>query len=117
MTSTTPCAFELACRRTSTQVQDGCVNTIETRDLEQYVDAVIQRVLATGEEYEITAHGDATGVRLAPIRPGPRRWVSSAVLNADEPAMTPEESEAWLADITELADVLDDEITGPWDRQ
>lgn len=90
------------------------MNTIGTRDLKQNPNSVIQRVLETGEEFEITAHGHATGVRLVPTHAGPARWVVGDVLNADEPGLTPAEADAWRADV---ADAFDDEVTDPWDRR
>lgn len=89
------------------------MNTIGTRDLKQNPNTVIQRVLETGEEFEITAHGHATGVRLVPAHPGPAQWVHGDVLNADELGLAPEEAEAWRADVE---DAFDDEVTDPWDR-
>ena len=90
------------------------MNTIGTRDLKQNPNSVIQRVLETGEEFEITAHGHATGVRLVPTHAGPARWVRGDVLNADEPGLTPAEADAWLTDVD---DTFDDEVTDPWDRR
>lgn len=90
------------------------MNTIGTRDLKQNPNTVIQRVLETGEAFEITAHGHATGVRLVPTHAAPARWVSGDVLNADQTDMTPEETDAWRADV---ADAFDDEVTDPWDRR
>ena len=89
------------------------MNTIGTRDLKQNPNTVIQHVLETGQEFEITAHGHATGVSLVPTHASPARWVSGDVLNVDESGLTPDEADAWRADI---ADAVDDEVTDPWDR-
>jgi antitoxin (DNA-binding transcriptional repressor) of toxin-antitoxin stability system len=90
------------------------MNTIGTRDLKQNPNAVIQRVLETGEEFEITAHGHATGVRLVPTHVGPARWVHGEVLNVDGPGLTPAETDAWRADVD---GTFDDEVTDSWDRR
>lgn len=87
--------------------------TIGTRELKQNPAGVIARVLATGEDAEITAYGKPTGVRLVADRPGPRRWVGGAVLNA-MPSIGGDDDEALKADIAGVYgddDVLDD----PWE--
>jgi antitoxin (DNA-binding transcriptional repressor) of toxin-antitoxin stability system len=53
------------------------MKTVGTRDLKQNPHTIIKRVLETGDDYEITAYGRPTGVRIVPDRPGPRRWVSA----------------------------------------
>ena len=89
------------------------MNTIGTRDLKQNPNTVIQRVLETGEEFEITAHGHATGVRLVPAHAGPARWVSGDVLNADQAGMTPQDVDEWRSDVEEA---FEDDVTDPWDN-
>ena len=85
--------------------------TVGTRELKQNPAEVIARVLATGEDIEITAYGKPTGVRLVADRPAPRRWVSGARLNAMPPTGTAD-NDALKADIATAFD--DDHIADPW---
>jgi antitoxin (DNA-binding transcriptional repressor) of toxin-antitoxin stability system len=76
------------------------VNHVGTRELKQNPNAVIVRVLETGEPAAVTAHGRATGVQLAPVEPLRRRWVSGAALRAAVGEPDPAE----VADMLALVD-------------
>ncbi|GIG36774.1 type II toxin-antitoxin system Phd/YefM family antitoxin [Cellulomonas pakistanensis] len=56
------------------------METVGTRELKQNPQAVIQRVLSSDEEIEITTHGRPTGVRLVADRPQRARWVPAHAL-------------------------------------
>lgn len=88
------------------------MKTVGTRELKQNPHTVIERVRETGDEYEITAYGRPTGVRIVPDRAGPRRWVSGADL-ADVAPMSRDNAIAWRSDIE---DAVADEIADPWAR-
>jgi len=90
--------------------------TVGTRELKQNPAEVIARVLATGQDVEITAYGKPTGVRLVADGHGPRTWVSGAALNA-MPRIGSDDDESLKADIAgPFTD--DDYVTDPWaDRQ
>jgi len=77
---------------------------------------VIARVLATGQDVEITAYGKPTGVRLVAVGHGPRTWVSGATLNA-MPHVGTDDDESLKEDIAAVF-AEDDHVTDPWaDRQ
>lgn len=79
------------------------MRTVAARKLKQNLRAVIQRVLETGEDHEITAHGQPTGVRLVRAGPRPKRWVTGAELMAmDIEPMSKEDRDAWKKDIEKL---------------
>lgn len=61
------------------------MTTVGTRDLKQNPQAVLRRVLASGEPVEVTSHGHPTGVALVPLATGPRPWVRGAELAAITP--------------------------------
>jgi antitoxin (DNA-binding transcriptional repressor) of toxin-antitoxin stability system len=88
------------------------MQTVGTRELKQNPHTVVQRVLDSGDEFEVTSYGRPTGVRIVPAGRAPRRWVSGAALATVEP-ISAEGAAAWKADI-EAA--IDDEITDPWER-
>lgn len=88
------------------------MKTVGTRELKQNPHTVIERVRETGDEYEITAYGRPTGVRIVPDRPGPRRWVSGSSL-ADVTPMSPRNAAAWRSDI---AQAMADEVADPWEQ-
>ncbi|WP_129787624.1 type II toxin-antitoxin system Phd/YefM family antitoxin [Promicromonospora panici] len=85
------------------------MRTIGARELKQNPHAVIQHVLETGEEYEITSYGRPAGVRIVPDNRSPRRWVLGNDL-ADVPPMSPRNAAAWRADVE---GAMDDEVSGP----
>lgn len=61
------------------------MTTVGTRELKQNPQAVLRRVLETGQAVEVTSHGHPTGVALVPATAGPRRWVRAADLAAVTP--------------------------------
>lgn len=93
------------------------VETASTRELKQNPAAVIKRVLETGDEVEITAHGHPTGVRLVPDAPGgPAPWVKGTLLMEVRPP-----SRAHAQDVEELKALIDaarddDDVVDPWER-
>jgi antitoxin (DNA-binding transcriptional repressor) of toxin-antitoxin stability system len=87
--------------------------TVGTRELKQNPAEVIARVLATGQDVEITAYGKPTGVRLVADRPGPKKWVPGSVLNA-MPCIGTDDNESLKADIAS-AFPEDDYVTDPWE--
>lgn len=91
------------------------METIGTRELKQNPQTVIQRVLESGDEFEITAYGKPTGVRLVPDHHEKRRWIPGSDL-MKIPSMSPlepGEAAAWREDIE---DAMDDEVTDPWEK-
>lgn len=88
------------------------MKTVGTRELKQNPHAVIQRVLETGDELEITNYGRPTGARIVPDRPEPHRWISGASL-AEIPPMNPEHAASWRHDIERS---MGDEVADPWER-
>ncbi|ACZ32213.1 hypothetical protein Xcel_3213 [Xylanimonas cellulosilytica DSM 15894] len=92
-------------------------HTASTRELKQNPAAVIKRVLETGDEVEITAHGHPTGVRLVPDNPGgPTPWVKGSVLMEIGPR-----SRTSRADAEELKALIDaarddDDVVDPWEH-
>lgn len=88
------------------------MRTVGTRELKQNPHTVIQRVLDTGDEYEITNYGRPTGVRIVPDHPSPRRWVPGSNL-ADIPPMSPRNAADWRADVESA---MADEVADPWER-
>ncbi|WP_163542441.1 type II toxin-antitoxin system Phd/YefM family antitoxin [Occultella kanbiaonis] len=89
------------------------MRTVGTRELKQNPAEVIARVLASGQDVEITAYGKPTGVRLVADRPGPKKWVSGAVLNA-LPQVGTGDNESLKADIARVV-AEDDYVTDPWE--
>ncbi|MBD7917503.1 type II toxin-antitoxin system Phd/YefM family antitoxin [Cellulomonas sp. Sa3CUA2] len=89
------------------------METVGTRDLKQNPQAVVRRVLDTGEPLEITTHGHPTGVRLVPDAPARRTWVRGADLGRIRP-MGRDAAERLHDD---LAHVGDDEPTDPWETR
>lgn len=91
-----------------------CMATVGTRELKQNPQAVVRRVLETGEAVEVTSHGHRTGVALVPATTGPRRWVRGSdlarITPMDEPATRR------LHDDLDAVD-HDDEPTDPWERR
>ena len=92
------------------------MHTASTRELKQNPAAVIQRVLETGDEVEITAHGHPTGVRLVPdLSGGPAPWVrGSVLLDLSTPRASRADTEALKALLDASRD--GDDVTDPWDR-
>ncbi|GAB3171127.1 hypothetical protein GCM10027059_38780 [Myceligenerans halotolerans] len=89
------------------------MRTVGTRELKQNPQAVIQRVLETGEDHEITAYGQPTGVVLVRREPRPKRWVRGSEMPEITP-MSREDREAWKRDI----DVWEkEELVDPWERR
>lgn len=88
------------------------MTSVGTRELKQNPHAVIQRVLASDEEIEITTHGRPTGVRLVRDRPRRARWISGSDLAGIRPL--PDDHAADLRALVE-ASRDDDEITDPWE--
>ena len=86
------------------------MKTVGARELKQNPHTVIQHVLETGDEYEITSYGRPTGVRITPDSRSPRRWVRGADL-VGAPPMSPSNSAAWRADVESA---MDDEVEDPW---
>lgn len=89
------------------------METVGTRELKQNPHAVIRRVLDTGQEIEVTAYGNPTGVRLVPDR-GRRsaRWVLGRDL-VGIPPMSPENVEGLVSQIEHARD--DDLVRDPWE--
>ncbi|WP_264029744.1 hypothetical protein [Cellulosimicrobium sp. SH8] len=89
------------------------METVGTRELKQNPHTVIRRVLDTGQEIEVTAYGNPTGVRLVPDR-GRRsaRWVLGRDL-VDIPPMSPENVERLVSQIEHARD--DDLVRDPWE--
>jgi antitoxin (DNA-binding transcriptional repressor) of toxin-antitoxin stability system len=88
------------------------MKTVGTRELKQNPHTVIQRVLETGDEFDITNYGRPTGARIVPDRPAPRRWISGASLTQISP-LSPQQAAAWRQDIEES---VDDDVADPWER-
>lgn len=90
------------------------MRTVGTRELKQNPNAVIQHVLTSSEEVEITSHGRPTGVRLVPDRPARTRWVHASSLTGLRPL-----DEQNRADLHALldADQGDDTLIDPWERR
>jgi len=88
------------------------METIGTRELKQNPQAVISRVLETGEPIEITVYGRPTGVRLSLDEPRTARWVSGAALRM--PPLTDAEREAWHRDLEPLREE-EGEPVDPWE--
>jgi antitoxin (DNA-binding transcriptional repressor) of toxin-antitoxin stability system len=88
------------------------MHTVGTRELKQNPHAVIQRVLASDEEIEITTHGRPTGVRLVADRPARARWVTAQAL-ADLRPLAAEDA----ADLRALVDAArdEDDVDDPWE--
>ncbi len=88
------------------------METVGTRELKQNPQAVIQRVLTSDEEIEITTHGRPTGVRLVADRPQRARWVPAHALADLRPL-----ADADAADLRDLvaADREGDEVRDPWE--
>lgn len=87
------------------------MRTVGTRELKQNPNVVVKRVLETGEEFEITAYGRATGVKIVPDKPTKARWVPGAALAAVAP-MSRDEAEVWTAEVDAVRD--DDPVRDPW---
>jgi antitoxin (DNA-binding transcriptional repressor) of toxin-antitoxin stability system len=87
------------------------MRTVGTRELKQNPHAVIQDVLHSAEEVEITSHGHPTGVRLVPDRPTRARWVPASALRG----LTPLEHR----DAVELHALVEegraDDVQDPWE--
>ncbi|WP_435738081.1 hypothetical protein V5D56_05665 [Cellulosimicrobium sp. PMB13] len=61
------------------------METVGTRELKQNPQAVIRRVLTSGQEVEVTAYGKPTGVRLVPDHGSRRsRWIRGDDLHGME---------------------------------
>jgi antitoxin (DNA-binding transcriptional repressor) of toxin-antitoxin stability system len=88
------------------------MKTVGARELKQNPHTVIQHVLQTGDEYEITSYGRPTVVRIVPDVRSPRRWVPGNSL-ADIPPMSPRNAAAWRTDIESA---MDDEVSDPWEQ-
>ncbi len=88
------------------------MSTVGTRELKQNPQAVVRRVLESGEAAEVTVHGHPTGVRLVPDQPSRRAWVRGADLARVEP-MDRGQAERWREALT---GVDDDEPRDPWSR-
>ncbi|QDP98331.1 type II toxin-antitoxin system Phd/YefM family antitoxin [Microlunatus elymi] len=88
------------------------MKTIGTRELKQNPNTVIELVRESGEEFEITSYGRPTGVRIVPVRPGPRRWVTGASL-ADVQPMAPGRVASWREDIERSPS---GEVLDPWEQ-
>ncbi|MDT0303523.1 type II toxin-antitoxin system Phd/YefM family antitoxin [Streptomonospora wellingtoniae] len=91
------------------------METIGTRELKQNPQTVIQRVLESGDEFEITAYGRPTGVRLVPDHAQKRRWVSGAELMTITSAspLSPRDAASWREDVE---NAMDDELVDPWEQ-
>lgn len=87
------------------------MTSVGTRELKQNPQAVIQRVLVSDEEIEITTHGRPTGVRLVRDRPRRARWVSAIDLAGIRP-LADDDAADLRALVEESRD--DDAITDPW---
>lgn len=75
------------------------MKTVETRELEQNPQSVIRCVLETGEEIEVTAYGEPTGIHLSTTPKNPRsRWVSGATLN-NVPPLAGDDTQELLTDL------------------
>ncbi|QBI54808.1 type II toxin-antitoxin system Phd/YefM family antitoxin [Streptomonospora litoralis] len=91
------------------------MQNIGIRELQRNPQSVIQQVLESRDEFEITADGRPTGVRLVPDRYEKRRRLSGSDLmeiSAMSP-LEPGDAAAWRADIE---NAMDDEVTDPWER-
>ncbi|WP_136517811.1 type II toxin-antitoxin system Phd/YefM family antitoxin [Cellulomonas telluris] len=88
------------------------MSTVGTRELKQNPQAVVRRVLETGEPVEVTAHGHPTGVRLVPDAPARRAWVRGVDLARIAP-LDRDEAQRLHRD---LAEFDDDEPRDPWSR-
>jgi antitoxin (DNA-binding transcriptional repressor) of toxin-antitoxin stability system len=89
------------------------METVGTRELKQNPNAVIRRVLDTGQEIEVTAYGNPTGVRLVPDRGRPRaRWVRGSDLAGVAP-MSRENAESLVRQIEQERDA--GLVRDPWE--
>ncbi|MFD0773016.1 type II toxin-antitoxin system Phd/YefM family antitoxin [Streptomonospora algeriensis] len=91
------------------------MKTIGTCEPKQNPQTVIQRVLASGDEFEITAYGRPTGVRLVPDHREKRRWIPGSDLMKipSTSPLSPSDAAAWREDIE---DAMDEEVTDPWEQ-
>lgn len=56
------------------------MKTVGMRELKQNPNEIIERVLESREELELTSHGRPTGVKLTPVARGRATWVSADAL-------------------------------------
>ena len=92
---------------------DAPMRYVATRELKQNPQSVIQRVLETGEDHEITSYGKSTGVRMVRNDPRPKRWVRESEMPEITP-MSEENTDSWLRDLDDL--YADDDFVNPWER-
>lgn len=94
---------------------DAPMRYVATRELKQNPQSVIQRVLETGEDHEITSYGQATGVRMVRDEPRPKRWVTGAELMArDIEPLSRADRDAWQKD---MEGFLAEAPTDPWQEK
>lgn len=87
------------------------MDTVGTRELKQNPNAVIQRVLQTGQDLEITAHGHPTGTKIVAVA-ARGRWVPAGALAHITP-MRPDNARAFADDVDRMRE--DDGPRDPWD--
>ena len=89
------------------------MRTVGARELKQNPNSVIQRVLESGEEYEITSHGHRTGAKLVRSDRPKASWVPGSAL-ADLPPMGRENVNDLIEEIDDVRNA--DEVRDPWDE-
>lgn len=87
------------------------MDSVGTRELKQNPNAVIQHVLRTGQELEITAHGHPTGTKIVAVA-AKGRWVPAGALAHVTP-MSPDNARTFADDVDGMRE--DDELRDPWD--
>ncbi|GMA24906.1 hypothetical protein GCM10025864_26650 [Luteimicrobium album] len=87
------------------------METVGTRELKQNPQAVISRVLESGEPIEVTTYGKPTGVSLVPDERRPETWVRGSRLKTIRP-LDEANHEAWQADMAKLRE--GDDLVDPW---
>jgi len=86
--------------------------TITTRQLKQNPAAAVRQVLDAGQPAAVTAHGQPTGVLLAPEGSGRRTWVRGAAIAHAMSPLGATQAQAWRDDLTASRDA--DFGRDPW---
>jgi len=89
--------------------------TITTRQLKQNPAAAVRQVLDAGQPVAVTAHGQPTGVMLAPEGSGRRTWVSGAAIARSVAPLGAAQVQAWQDDLAAGRDA--DFVSDPWARR